>query len=428
MPRARITRLGSRVRAPLVHTANRLQGQKLVLGALVLAVGAFFAYVSAIAVNGVPFEDRYLVNAELPGDVPPIKVSDEVRIAGQRAGVVHTVEPLPDGVVAGLELDPEFAPIHSDASIDVRVKLTTSLVYLNLDPGTGDDLPEGGTISAEQVELSSTLPQAVETFDEKTRLAAGRTIEVAGLGLRGRGRDMNVGLQDLSTVAEDGTPLVDALTPRPGDLEGFVDGARRTLRGLEGRQPGDLAAMLPAARSTLEALASRQDELGSAVERLRPVEDQALLTLPLSDPLLDDLASSATRLEPGLRSLRDALPDVNRVLASSDSFRRHTADFTHAADPALKAAAPALASLLEPIVTVKPIGKALGPAIELIGRYRAEIEGFGRGLIATTGRPYAGGGTAQGNPAWRFSPILTCHTHRNPFPKPGKVGKDKAPC
>lgn len=424
---SRAARTATRVRQPLVRGARRLEGRTVILGIIVLAVGGFFAYVSVIAVNGVPFQDRYRVAAELPGDVPPLKVSDEVRIAGTRAGTVTGVEPKPDGVIAQLDLDPAFAPLHRDATIDVRVKLTTSLVYLNVDPGSGPELPEGGLIPAEQVVLSSTLPQAVETFDRQTRDAFGRAVAVTGFGLDGRGGDLHVALQDLRAVAEDGTPMIESLTPRRGELSGLIEGTRRTLRGLGGSEPGDLAEMLPPTRQTLDALDARRETLGRSVDRLRPVEDQSLATFDVADPLLRDLSGAVRELEPGARALRAALPDANHLMAQGDEVRSETARFTAAADPALRAAGPALASLLEPIQTVQPLGESLAPAIRTLRRSVDDIAAFGEGLVDTTTRDYQGG-QASGLPAWRFSTVFTCHDERNPFPQPGTADKDAKKC
>jgi ABC-type transporter Mla subunit MlaD len=176
------------------------------------------------------------------------------------------------------------------------------------------------------------------------------------------------------------------------------------------------------------ALAARRVELGEATERLRPVEDIALRTFPLADPVLDDLEEVAHRLRPGARGLRQALPDLNAFLASGDPFRRNTRKITVALDPVVRALTPSLTALRVPAASAEPANRALAPATELLARYRSDIRATGRALVEVTRKIYPEGPTAPNHPALRFSGVLTCHDARDPYPEPGEALGQRSRC
>ena len=77
MARTRRSRLNQRVSS----AASRLDDHKILLGVLVGLVGAFLAYVAFISTTGPPFESRYQIKVEVPGDAPPLRVGQAVRVA-----------------------------------------------------------------------------------------------------------------------------------------------------------------------------------------------------------------------------------------------------------------------------------------------------------------------------------------------------------
>jgi ABC-type transporter Mla subunit MlaD len=410
-------------------TTRRLERRELLLGLGVAAVGLLMAWVSWASVDGVPFQDRYEVKVEVPADAPILKDGDTVRIAGRLAGLVTEVEPDDGHVLVTAELRPDFAPLGNDARANVKVRSIVYLTYLELFPGNvGDPMPEGGTIPLARSGSGVDLLEVVQLFDRRARAALSDTVRSTGLGLAGRGGDVNAGLADLGAASADLTSQLEAATSHPGAIAAIVAGAARTVRGLRGARAGDLGGLIGSGSAVLGALAARDAELGDAVELLRPFEDELIATAPLADPVLDDAAKATTDLTPAARALADALPEVNRVLALGDRIRSQTLRLTGRINPVLAAAAPVLRDLQPTVASIEPL---LGPLRELvhgIEPYANDIRLAGEGILSATDNSIPVGQTAPGNPALRFAPVLTCHRGRDPYPEPGETLEHSQRC
>jgi virulence factor Mce-like protein len=408
---------------------RRLEGRELLLGCIVAAVGLALAWVAWESVNGVPLQNRYQVKVEVPASSPILKEGDAVRIAGRYAGFVDDVEPAGGNVLVTAELRPEFSPLGNDARANVRVKSVVYLTYLELVPGNVDDpMPEGGTIPIERSGSGVDLLEVVQLFDRRARAALRDSISTAGVGVADRGEAINPAIADLEAAGPDLTSQTRALTARPGALARTLAGAARVARGLRADRPDDVAALLDSASSVAGALAAREAELGEAIELLRPLEDELLATAPLADPLLADAERTVRALEPAARELSAALPEVNELLALGDRVRTETARLTAAINPVLAAAAPVLRELRPTVASIKPLLGPLQTLIDGVEPYAEDIERAGLGIVSATDNSIPVGATAAGNPALRFTPILTCHEAREPYPEPGETMEHSRPC
>lgn len=404
------------------RAASRLDRHHLALGLLVCAVGAAMAYVSWVAVKGVPFQDRYEVNAIIPSDSPIVKDGNAVRIAGRLAGFVRGVEPHEGDIKVRMELRPQFAPIGRDAHIYVRVKSITYLTYVEIRPGDLDHpMAEGGTIPVSRAGSGVDLLEVVQLFDRRSRRALSATATNVGLGVAGRGDELNGALGDLSSVARHGTPQLRAITRRKGAIRDIVSGTADTVRGLKGRRPDDVSALIRSSSSVLGAVGHRDRELGASLDLLRPFEDEFLATAPLADPLLEDSAELSKELAPAFSELGDAAPSINRLLGLGDEIRSQTRVLVRFLNPVLRKAAPLLRRIRPAIASLDPFVEALNPIVTIVTPYRDDIRRAGLGFISATDNSYPEGATAAGNPALRFSPVLTCHTARDPYPEPGET-------
>lgn len=408
---------------------RRLEHRELLLGLGVAAVGALMAWVSWASVDGVPFQSRYEVKVEIPADAPILKSGDTVRIAGRLAGLITDVRPDNGHVLATAELRPDFAPLGQDARANVKVRSIVYLTYLELFPGNVDDpMPEGGTIPLSRSGSGVDLLEVVQLFDHRARAALSDTVRSGGLGVAGRGEDVNAGLADLGAASPDLTSQLQAAVSKPGAIAALVGGASRVVRGLRGSASGDLGELIVSGSAVTGALAARSADLGHAVELLRPFEDELIATAPLADPVLDDATAATRELTPAARELAAALPQVNRVLALGDEIRRETVRLSGQINPVLAAAAPVIAGLRP---TVASIGPLLGPLHELVNGvepYAHDIKLAGKGILSATDNSIDVGQTAPGNPALRFVPVLTCHRAREPYPAPGETLEHSKPC
>ena len=75
------------------RAAGKLDDHKLLLGAIVMVAGAFLAYVAFVSTTGPPFQSRYQIKVQVPGDSPPLRIGQAVRIGGQLAGLISGIEP-----------------------------------------------------------------------------------------------------------------------------------------------------------------------------------------------------------------------------------------------------------------------------------------------------------------------------------------------
>src|SRR3982751_1707469 len=114
---------------------------------LIVIVAVFLAY---NANNGLPFVPTYKVSADLC-DAARLGPNNEVRIGGNRVGVVESIDTVPappnsgceaaDGSSAStvakldLKLDKSAEPLPADSTIRVRYRSSFGLKYLEIDRG-----------------------------------------------------------------------------------------------------------------------------------------------------------------------------------------------------------------------------------------------------------------------------------------------------
>jgi len=404
----------------------RLERHTLALGLGVLAIAAVITYFSIVAINGVPLQNPYRVQAEVPSDAPLLKDGDEVRVAGQRAGQVRKVQiGRHGGALLALELDK--GPVGRDATARVRLRGLAGSTYVEIRRGdVSRPLAEDGLIPVTRTSSGIELTDVVGGFDRDTRRALARTLRSYGTGLIGRGPDINAALGDLPPLLRDATPLLRAATPGRGELSGLLRETRRTARGLATPGGRDLERLLPAANAVFATLAARRADIEATLEDAPALAGEARRTLPHADALLAEAAPAATALSATAASLRRALPDLNALLARRSNLSSLT-QIADKADPVLERAEPLLSELRPTTAALTPFAGPLGPLSLHMARYRDDL------LLAPTGFTRWGGfrypdGQAPGARAVRFAPIFTCARARTPYPEPSAALSEEQPC
>lgn len=406
---------------PVEHLANRPR----LLGVLVLIALAGIGYVIVLSVNGVPFQKRYRVTVEVPSETPPLKVADQVRIAGQRAGIIMGTTPRRDHAEVELEINPRFWPLGTATRARVRVRLGSGLTWVELQPAGPGRLAEGATIPRERVAANSTLPQAAEAFDASTRRSLARGVETAGAAVLGQGAAMNASVADLRAVVTEGLPLLEALTPAPGDVARLVQGTRRLVGGLAASAP-QLPGLVTNARRVTEAVAAADHDLAALVDAAPGLERRLIAVGPGTARLLDRTIALTGELTPAFGDVAAALPSLRRALVLSPELRAATRQLSGPVRLLLRDAVPALRTIRAPILMIKPLTDAIGPVGTLLTSYKADMLAGVKGLEAVTTTRYREGATAPGAAALRFAPVLYCHPSRNPYPAPGQAMNDRS--
>jgi ABC-type transporter Mla subunit MlaD len=446
------------------HSKDRSR-RDAVLGGLLLVVVLIAGYLSTVAIDGGPLSSPYTVHVVVPQGAPLLKDGDDVRIAGDRAGVVRGVRPAtareaaasvggatlaggsssssgsssgggtPSG--AGDETaSPSSAPragtyvtialddgpLGQDAQAAVRLRGVAGAVYVDLRPGDASRPLADGAILGTPAASATQLSDVATMFDATTRRAVRSTVQGLGGGLRGRGDELNHTLAALPSTLERSTPLARALTPTPGALSGLLGDASPVLRALDA--DGNLTDLAPALRRVVAAIPSAG--LRDTVDGLPPAQDELRGVLPRADRLLTDTRATADGLRPVTAALDDALPRLNAALKGTrgiQAFRRLGASAT----PVLDDATPVLRDARDPAALVTPLATPLGPLSSYLAPYRRDIveavAGFNRwGDFAFQD------GAASGARAVRFSLVLTCHRNRDPYPAPGEASKQRKAC
>ncbi len=409
--------------------ARSLDRAPLLLGTIVLVCVAFLSYVSIIAINGVPFQQRYPFSAIVPADAPLLKDGDEVRVAGRRAGQVRSVEDHPDGALVGMELTD--GGIGEGASATVRLRGLAGLTYVQIDRGDESrPLLPNATIPRSRTSSGVELTDVVDVFDPETRDGLDRSLSGYGRGLTGRGDDLNAAVEALAPALTDGEPLIDAFTPGRGEFAGLLAQARRTVRAAAPPGSRDLAEILPPGAVTFGALANRSEELATAIARLRGFEDAAIASLSKADPLLGDLEATADALEPGIRQLARSTPDLNNLLAKDERLA-DVVRLARAAQPTADQAEPLLRDLRPAATALEPFARPLRPLAAALIPYDREIIGAPSGFGEWGRFFYPGTGEAEdglAHRAVRFGVVLTCHFGRETTPDPRAARKQREPC
>ena len=396
------------------------------LGALVLATAAAAVWISVRSIDGVPFSGSYTLEAVVPADAPILRPGDEVRIGGERAGQVQGVSLEPAGRTVSMDID--AGSIGRDARAAVHLRGLAGAVYVDVDPGhfSSNPAPSGWTIPRSRTSSGTQLSDVVASFGSRSRAALQRTLTTYGLGMAGRGSDLNGALADLPPTLSQGRPLLEALVRSPGELTGAVAGFDDVMRGLGGGSGDELAGLITAARQTFEATGRERTALAAGITAAPGALSEARRTLPRVDPLLENVRKAGVSLAPAARRLADDLPSINALLARTGDVDR-LATIARAAEPVLRPAGPALERLAPASETLGPLARALEPLAAYVSRYPQDVFAGPHGFETWGGFHYDEG-QATGHRAVRFTPIFTCPGGRDPYPAPGQVGEDRKAC
>jgi phospholipid/cholesterol/gamma-HCH transport system substrate-binding protein len=239
-----------------------------------------------------------------------------VRVAGVQVGTIRDVEVENGLAVVKLEIEPKYENlIREDATALLRPKTALKDMFLEVEPGTGPVLEDGGRIP-----VANTLPdvdpdEIYSALDADTRPYLRLLISGAGKGLRGRGEDLAATLRRLEPLHRDLARVTRATASRRRALKRLVHNYS-LLVGELGRRPADLRRLVRASNSVFEALAGEAPEIQTSVARLPGA-------LRATERTLGRVQTFAQVLDPALQSLRSPirkLPATNAVV--TPFFRR----------------------------------------------------------------------------------------------------------
>jgi phospholipid/cholesterol/gamma-HCH transport system substrate-binding protein len=272
-------------------------------------------------------------------DAAGLYTGSDVMIAGARAGRVEAVTLRGGAALVTIDVDPEHAPLRTDATIGIRPKSLLGERYVALDPGqAAGTLPSGAILPATAVTGSTSLEDVVSTFDQPTRDRLQTLIVELGGGAAGRGPELNAGLaagkEDLGSLRG----IAAALASRDADLQAVIadlDSATQELARSDRRQ--QLGRLIQSLEALLQNLAGQDDQLrqalaeaDSALSRtavaldgtggsLAGIVGQVPATVHLADLLMADLGRDSDVLLPHLKQLDTAIAEGPSVFGGQDA-------------------------------------------------------------------------------------------------------------
>jgi phospholipid/cholesterol/gamma-HCH transport system substrate-binding protein len=377
-----------------------MQKQAPSLGRILIAIGFALSCFGLLLFLWITFggptplkPQSYRFTADFP-EATTLAVESDVRIGGVSVGKVKELELPPEGNAtrATIEIDPEFAPISEDTRAILRLKTLLGETYVELTPGTNTDdsapvalgaqggatdaeassveaLPEGGHLSATQVQNATQIDEIFNALDEQTRESFQRWQASAAVAIQDRGLDLNDAFGNLGPFLTDASDVLETLEAQKVALKGLVRDTGTVFEALT-RNDQELAGVIRGSNDTFDALASQDRALAETFQIFPTFERETRLTLTRLDqfadnttPLIEDLIPPARDISPTLRSVRRVSPHLENLFKDLRPLIR----VSRTGLPALKRVLDALAPVLD---RLDPFLANLNPVIRYLSAFR----------------------------------------------------------
>jgi phospholipid/cholesterol/gamma-HCH transport system substrate-binding protein len=240
-----------------------------------------------------------------------------VRVAGVEVGRIADVK-LHEGVaVVKLDIEPDYKNlIRDDATALLRPKTALKDMFVEVDPGHGKPVPNGGTIP-----VSNSLPdidpdEIYSALDADTRPYLKLLIAGAGKGLANRGDDLREVFRRFEPIHRDLAKVTRASAVRRSDLKELIHEYGLLMTEL-GKHPQDLRRLVTASHTVFDTLAKEDAQISESVARLPG-------SLNASERALANVRRFAPVLRSSLESLRPAIRKLPETNAAVTPFLRET--------------------------------------------------------------------------------------------------------
>lgn len=235
---------------------------RLIAGGVVVAL-----VLAAVVAQRALAPTSYLL--QIPtADASGIFAGSDVTIAGVNAGTVRSISLAPDGdAVITAAIDPAFAPVHQNATAQLRPKSLLGEMYVAISPGTsGPALPSGAAMSRLQVNRSTDLQQVFNTFDQPTRAKLQTLVDELGGGLAGRGNELNQSIPAGSRDVADLARITSTLNTRSAELQSVLSTLSTVTTELaRSNRRQQLGMLIQSTQQLMGNLRSQQAQLQRAV-------------------------------------------------------------------------------------------------------------------------------------------------------------------
>jgi phospholipid/cholesterol/gamma-HCH transport system substrate-binding protein len=280
-----------------------------------------------------------------------------IRVSGVRIGDIAGTS-LHDGVATvSFDIDPQYKNlVHTDATALLRPKTGLKDMFVELNPGSNRApvAKEGWTIP-----VNNTLPdinpdEVYAALDGDTRDYLKLLINGAGLGLKGRGADLQDVFRRFEPTHRDLARVTTAVAARHANLKRLITKLNTLNTALAGKS-NQLADLVGTSAQVFRAFASEEGNVSRAVRDLPGALRQTTATLDKVTGYANVLSGAADALTP--------------VAPSLDAANRATTPFA-------KEAAPIVHHQIRPFVReAQPLVRNLRPAAANLAKAAPSLTG-----------------------------------------------------
>jgi len=307
-----------------------------VLGLIVVAAG-ISSYILSQQRLRFPFieEKPVEMKVELPDAQAVIPGQGQtVRAAGVRIGDIGQVELVSGRAVVSLMIDPKYVSmIRTDATALLRTKTGLKDMFIELDPGEGKPLGEGGTIHVDNTAPDIDPDEFLSALDADTRDYLRLLITGAGNGLKGRSTDLAETFKRLGPIHRDLTKVTKAIARRRSNMRRLIHNYGLLTTEL-GRSDRDITRLVRASNAVFEATGSEESNISSFVSKLPGSLRETQGALVKVDRLGQRLTPALNALRPPIRKLDEANEAVlPLVREATPIIKNEIRPFTRSAQP-----------------------------------------------------------------------------------------------
>jgi phospholipid/cholesterol/gamma-HCH transport system substrate-binding protein len=240
-----------------------------------------------------------------------------VRVAGVEVGRIADVKVEDGRALVTLEIEPEYKGlIRGDATALLRPKTALKDMFVEVDPGRGKPVPDGGRLTVENTLPDIDPDEIYSALDADTRPYLKLLVVGAGKGLDGRGDDLREVFRRLEPIHRDIARVTRATARRRHALKELIHDYGLLMTEL-GSHPQDLRRLVTASRTVFDALANEDSAITESVARLPG-------SLNASARALANVREFAPVLRSSLESLRSPIRKLDETNAAVTPFLRQT--------------------------------------------------------------------------------------------------------
>lgn len=266
-----------------------------------------------IAVGG---SSHYILKLQMR-NASGVRPGSQVLLGGVSVGTVDSldVDRARNEVVAKLKLNKHDVHVGQGAQAAVVAANLLGEKYVALQPGDRSrPLPSGSLLPRSATKIPTDLDQIVAVLDRSTRTRLAILLREAGIAVAGRRADVNAILRQFPLSVTAATRLLQTMVRDNHTLADLVVSSNGFLARMNRQRP-DLQRVIEASAGAATTFARRSESLRQAVIRGGPA-------LHAFHDWFAKGQAAVRALEPSVPRIRDALPQLDRLLRAARPFTR----------------------------------------------------------------------------------------------------------